>query len=123
MAAVSNSTGPWRALALAAAIVLLDASLTFSNVWPTPAVRWGGELSVELAACLLVMAAVSRRFGPPSRAALRALAALWVLLAIGRYADVTAPALYGRQFNPYWDVRHLSAVAAMLARAASSWRV
>ena len=42
---------------------------------------------------------------------------------IGRYAEVTAPALYGRPVNLYWDSRHVSAVAAMLARAASMWRL
>ncbi len=109
---------------LAVALVLLDLSLTFSNIWPTPAVGWRGELSVEVAACLLVMA-IAARFGTPgapgalSRAVLRTLAPLWVLLVLGRYAAVTAPALYGRDINLYWDVRHVSAVAAMLARAAS----
>ena len=123
LTAVSDRAGRWRWVALAAALVLLDASITFSNVWPTPAVRWGGELSIELAVCLFLMAVASRRFGPPARVVIRGLAALWVILMIGRYAEVTAPALYGREINLYWDVRHVSAVAAMLARAASSWLV
>jgi hypothetical protein len=42
---------------------------------------------------------------------------------IGRYAEVTAPALYGRPVNLYWDARHVSAVAAMLLRVASTGRV
>ena len=37
-----------RYLTLAAALLLLNASLTFSNVWPTPAFWWAGELSIEL---------------------------------------------------------------------------
>jgi hypothetical protein len=123
MTGVSNSVARWRAVALAAALLVLDGSLSFSNIWPTPAVRWQGELSVELAVCLFVMAVIGHRHGPPSRAVMRGVAALWVLLVIGRYADVTAPALYGRGINPYWDLRHVSAVAAMLARAASSWLV
>ena len=45
------------------------------------------------------------------------------MLIIGRYADVTAPALYGREINLYWDLRHVSAVAAMLARVASLWQL
>ncbi len=38
-----------RGLAAAAAIALLNASLAFQNVWPTPAIRWAGEFSVECA--------------------------------------------------------------------------
>ena len=112
-----------RWMTLAAALVLLDVSLTFQNVWPTPAIRWTGALSVELAACLLVLLVASRRFGRPTRSALGWLGAAWVVLVIGRYADVTAPALYGRDVNLYWDLRHMSAVASMLARAAPLWLV
>jgi hypothetical protein len=119
MAGESNRSGRWRWAVLAAALVVLDASLTFNNLWPTPGVSWRGELSVELAACVLAMAIASRWLGPPSRALLGFVTALWVLLVAGRYAEVTAPALYGRQINLYWDVRHVSAVAAMLVRVAS----
>ncbi len=101
---------------------LLDASLAFKNVWPTPAIRWQGALSVELAVCVLGMAIVQRLSGSLSSRALRWLGAAWVMLVIGRYADVTAPALYGRPINLFWDLRHVSAVAAMLVRVAS-WRI
>jgi hypothetical protein len=107
-----------RLVALIAALVLLNASLAFHNVWPTPAIRWDGELSIELAACVLILIAARRWLGAPSRGALRWLAALWVLLTIGHYADVTAPALYGRDINLYWDLRYMPDVAAMVVRAA-----
>jgi hypothetical protein len=110
-------------IALAAALMLLNASLSFQNVWPTPAIRWQGELSVELAACLLVLVVAHRRFGPPSRATLRWIAALWVPLVVGHYAEVTAPALYGRDINLYWDLRYMPDVAALVARAAPLWLV
>jgi hypothetical protein len=107
---------------LIAALVVLDASLAFKNVWPTPAIRWQGALSVELAVCVLAMALAYPRFGSLSRRTLAWLGAIWVALVIVRYADVTAPALYGRPVNLFWDMRHVSAVAAMLARVAS-WRL
>jgi hypothetical protein len=117
------STGVRRGLAAAAAIALLNASLSFRNVWPTPAIRWAGELSIECALFLLMLLAAKRWFGGPSRAAVRGLAAAWVVLVLGHYADVTTPALYGRDINLYWDVRYMPDVAAMIAHAAPLWLI
>lgn len=108
---------------LVAALVLLDASLTFKNVWPTPFVSWHGDVSLELAAVLLVMAAAITPSRPLSGALARALTSFWMLLLIGRYVDVTAPALYGREINLYWDLRYVPDVGAMLAKAAPAWLV
>jgi len=108
--------------ALAAALALLDASLSFHNVWPTPAIAWRGELSVELAALLLILAAwrwVSDR--PVTAGLLRLLTVIWLLLVIGHYADVTTPALYGRDINLYWDVRYMPDVAAMITTTVPAW--
>ena len=119
-----RSANRWRRWAgLALALVFLDVSLTFQNVWPTPAIRWNGELSLDLAACLLVLVALSRWARPPSRALMSGLSAFWVVLVIGRYAQVTAPALYGRDINLYWDLQFVPDVAALLARAAPLWLV
>jgi sulfatase-like protein len=59
--------------------------------------------------------------GQPATPALTLLSVAWLLLVIGRYADVTAQALYGREINLYWDLRFMPDVAAMLARAAPVW--
>jgi hypothetical protein len=104
----------------AAALLLLNASLTFGNVWPTPKIRWETALSVELAVCVLLLAVAHRRAESLAR---RVLPTLWVLLVAGHYLDVTAPGLYGRDFNLYWDSRHLGNVAAMLARAVPAWQI
>jgi hypothetical protein len=106
--------------ALAAALVLLNASLTFGNVWPTPKIRWENALSVELAVCVLLLALFHRRAATLTR---RLVPTLWVLLVAGHYLDVTTPGLYGRDFNLYWDSQHLGNVTAMLARAVPSWQV
>jgi hypothetical protein len=105
-------------LALALSLVVLNASLAFENVWPTPKIAWGHALSLELAACVLILAVLGRRASILAR---RGLPALWVALVAGHYLDVTAPGLYGREFNVYWDSQHLGNVAAMLARAAPWW--
>src|SRR5215510_13972499 len=109
-------------MVLCAALVLLDASLTFENVWPTPAVRWHGALSVELAVAVLAAAIVSRRGRPPSPV-LTWVSAVWTALVIGHYAEVTAPALYGRDINLYWDLRFVPDVAAMVTKVASWWLI
>jgi hypothetical protein len=118
--ALQTSSG-WRTWpTLAAGLVLLNASLTFENVWPTPKIAWGHALSLELAACVLLLA-VAHRWA--SRLARSLLPALWVVLVAGHYLDVTAPGLYGREFNLYWDAQHLGNVAAMLAAAAPWWLI
>src|SRR4051812_43344347 len=100
MTEVSNWTS-WRWASLLLALLVLNASLTFHNWWPTPAVRWNGDLSVEAAAAVGMLLIAFSRARRPTRRVLRWLAFLWVALVISRYADVTTPALYGRQVNLY----------------------
>src|SRR5262245_21161455 len=108
---------------LAGALALLNTSLTFENVWPTLSVQLSAGLSIELAICVLAVLAAVRWWRVPSPVALRILAACWVILVIGRYEDVTARSLYGRDINVYWDVRYLPSVAGMLSSAAKPWLV
>jgi hypothetical protein len=108
---------------LAAALALLNLSLTFVNVWPTLFVRLTGEVSVEAALLVLVMVVIRARIGPPPPIVLRMLGVLWVLLVVGRYADVTSRSLYGRDINLYWDVRYMPDVGSMLAAVAEPWMV
>src|SRR5581483_399236 len=104
-------------------IVLLDASLSFENIWPTPAIWWKGALSIELAACLLLLAAAVRLAGRPSRRLLRWLTVAWLVLVVGHYVDVTTPALYGREVNLYWDLRFIPDVAGMVTHVTRPWLV
>jgi hypothetical protein len=111
----------WRAWpTLVVSLFILNASLTFENVWPTLKIRWGSALSLELAACVLLLVVAHRWAGWMAR---RILPAIWVVLIAGHYLDVTAPGLYGREFNLYWDSQHLGNVAAMLGRAAPWWLI
>ena len=111
-----------RWVPLAFALVFLNAALTFGNVWPTPAIRWQTQLSVELALAILAVAAGARSVRARNIAA-AVLGAGWMLLILGRYAEVTAPALYGRDVNLYWDLRLMPDVASMIARVASWWQI
>ena len=113
-----------RTLLFAAALLLLDVSVTFENVWPTPRVWWEGGVSIELAVCLLVMAIAGwRRRQPPSAKTIAWLSAAWTALVFGRYTDVTAPALYGREINMYWDAQYMPDVAAMITRVTPLWLI
>ncbi len=139
---------PWpsrlRFAGLAAALFLLNASLTFESAWPTPGIRWRGALSIELVAFVLLLMAARPWLGAPSRppgpaeaghdfrldvasgfsrTVMRWVAALWLVLVIGRYAEVTAAALYGRDINLFWDLRFVPDVVALLARPERLWVV
>src|SRR5690606_7902964 len=107
-----------RRAALTLALFLLTVSLSFHNVWPTVLVTWRFELSLEitvLVAGLALWLELGRTVG---RGALTAIALVLLVLCLGRYAEVTAPALYGRPVNLYWDAQHVPKVIAMLAHAA-----
>ena len=110
-------------VALAAALLVLNAALTFGNVWPTLWILPRPELSLELAVLLLVLVAWTSFVRPPGKIALTLLTLLFLAFVLGRYAEVTAPALYGRPVNLYWDSQHLPKVAAMLAEVGPWWLV
>ncbi|MQA31535.1 MAG: sulfatase-like hydrolase/transferase [Luteitalea sp.] len=121
--ALATLTGSRRVPTLILALVVLNASLTFENLWPTPWVRLGSSISVELAALLLIVCGVAWRIGQVSPNASRALAGIWFLLVVGRYAQVTVPALYGQEVNLYWDLRYVPDVIGMGVRVAPVWLV
>ncbi len=105
------------------AVCLLNLALTFQNIWPTPWIRPTAELSAEIAGFLLILALSAEWRGPLGRRSMKIATAALFLLVLGRYADVTAPALFGRRMNLYWDVPYLPDVAAMLVAAAPPWKV
>jgi hypothetical protein len=118
-----NASSIKRSLGTVLALLLLNAALSFENIWPTPAVRWAGEVSVELAVLVLLLALLNAWRGATSPRVLGVFAAVIVLFALGRYAEVTAPALYGRPVNLYWDLPNIGSVIGMVARAAPTWIV
>jgi hypothetical protein len=109
-------------MALAAAIFLLNASLSFESAWPTPGIVWRGALSIELAVLLLGIALVRTRWTAPPRF-LGWLAGVWLALVVGHYAIVSATSLYGRDINLFWDLRFVPDVFALLARPERAWVV
>lgn len=108
---------------LAAALLLLNLSLTFQNVWPTPVITWRGDLSLELAATVLALAILGPRIRAASPRWLAIATGIWMLLILGRYAEVTASALFGRDINLYWDLRFVPDVIALFVRVMPVWTV
>ncbi|MEX2616261.1 MAG: sulfatase-like hydrolase/transferase [Alphaproteobacteria bacterium] len=108
---------------LAAGAAFLNVLLTLQNVWPTPWVRSTPEISIEIVILLCAFAVVTEFRGLPGRTARWAVSAALLLLVIGRYADITAPALFGRPIDLYWDAQHLPAVVAMIMESAPAWQV
>ncbi|MCC7125719.1 MAG: sulfatase-like hydrolase/transferase [Acidobacteria bacterium] len=112
----SRPTRPaWRsAMQLAAALALLNVSVTIVSVWPTLAVRPSRLLSVDLALLVLALVAI----GGAGRIARRWLAAVWVILVFARYVDISVRSLYGRGVNLYFDLTLVPDVGAMFAYVA-----
>ncbi|CDH44483.1 putative Sulfatase [Candidatus Contendobacter odensis Run_B_J11] len=105
------------------ALFILNSALTFQNRWPTVGVRWVPELSIELALLLLVLVLIAAWRGAPGRRLRCAVLVGYVILTLGRYLDVTAPALMGRSINLYWDSPHLPQVAALFLDQVAGWQV
>lgn len=101
-------------------IVGLNLALAFQNVWPTLWVRTTVEIAAELLVILLLLAAWGECRGAVPRWLYRTAIAVVGLLILGRYADVTAHALFGRPMNLYFDLAHLPNVMAMTAEARST---
>ena len=123
MNGVSNRAVAINAATVAGALLLLNVSIAFTNVWPTPFIHWRGELSGELGLFCLVVALAAAVGWRASQRWVRWMTVAWMVLVIGRYADVTVQSLFGREINLYWDSRHFSAVGAMLAVVARPWVV
>lgn len=111
------------ALKALAALLFLNAALSFDNWWPTPAVVPDHRLAPEFVALWLVLLVAVRYLGEPSRRLTTALALGYLLLVIGRYLDVTAPALFGRPVNLYWDVGQIPRFLSVASQHLEPWQI
>lgn len=92
---------------LVLALIFLNSTLCFSAIWPTVYVLPNVGISPEFLCLVMLLAAWVALFGKPSLKALGVLAAIYLLMAVGRYADVVVPNLLGRPVNLYWDIPEL----------------
>jgi hypothetical protein len=115
-------TAAWL-LRFAAAFWLLNLLLSFENRWPGLGVLYMPRLSFELClAVLALMGWVAWRGGVSARAA-SVLAVGALLCGALRYIDVTAPAVFGRPLNLYWDGRHATEALALALQSVPGWQI
>ena len=119
---VERTTFTWASAAKGAvALVILNSLLSFGPWWPTPGVVFQARLSPELVAIWLFLLWLVARYRTPSRRTLWILSAFVLLLIVGRYADVTAPSLFGRPINLYWDLPQLPRFLWVSAKSHPLW--
>ena len=87
-----------------AAILVLNACLSFSTLWPTPFVVLDARVAPEFIGLWVTVLLLIQWRGQLGARWLSAISAAYLLLVLGRYADVTVPALFGRPINAYWDI-------------------
>lgn len=111
-----------RKLLVGAAVLLfLNTLLSFENRWPTPAIQFDLRLAPEFVAVWVLLWIITGRSTAPGRTAFMVITVLYLLLILGRYGDVTVPALFGRPLNLYWDGHQIPTVLAVLARKLPWW--
>lgn len=110
-------------MAALAALLLLNTLLSLRNWWPTPGVLPNLRLSPEAVALWCAALLVAAWRGAPSRRVVTLFALAIALLALGRYANVTVPTLFGRPVNLYWDGLQIPRFLWVTARDAPAWAV
>ncbi|TNF62165.1 MAG: hypothetical protein EP306_04255 [Burkholderiales bacterium] len=108
-------------LAALAALALLNTALSLRNWWPTPAVLPDHRLSPEFVGLWLVVLGAVAWWGRLSGRAVTALSVLFMVLLLGRYANVTVPTLFGRPVNLYWDGQQIPRFLWVSARDHPWW--
>jgi hypothetical protein len=103
------------------ALIFLNSTLCFSAIWPTVYVLPKLGISPEFVCLLMVLAAWTALLGKPSLKALGVMAAIYLLMAFGRYADVAVPNLLGRPVNLYWDIPELPRFLWVSAQGLPVW--
>ena len=119
-AAMANTS--WLRLGAAVlALLVLNTLLSFGPVWPTPGIVPQARLAPEMVGLWLLLLWLATRPVVPSGRTLWWLSTLVLVLVLGRYADVTAPSLFGRPVSLYWDVPQIPRFLWVSARSHPWW--
>jgi hypothetical protein len=103
------------------ALFLLNAVMSMTNLWPTPFVKLDSRLAPEfvlLWVAILLIVWRSKQLAPNW---LLGLTLAYMLFVAGRYFDTTAPALFGRDINLYWDGLQIPRVLWVTLKSYPLW--
>ena len=108
------------------ALFTLNSLLAMTNWWPTPYVKLDGRIAPEFIYVwcgillweFLVQRGVVRAM---SGVVITLLSLFYFALAFGRYVDTTAPALFGRAVNLYWDGWQVPRLLWVMAKNQPLW--
>ena len=103
------------------ALFVLNAALSMTNWWPTPFVQLDKRLAPEFVLLWGVILGWVAWRGVLSRTAIGVLTTAYLLLVVGRYFDTTAPALFGRDINLYWDALQIPRVVWVSLKSYPVW--
>ena len=92
-----------------------------TNWWPTPFVQLDKRLAPEFVLLWVVILVLVRLAGQLTPQRATALAVIYLLLVFGRYFDTTAPALFGRDINLYWDGQQIPRVVWVSLKSYPLW--
>lgn len=103
-------------------MLLLNLALSFDNWWPTFWIKPDARLAPEFVLLWVVLLVAVGFRGRAPQALVGGLAAVYFVYVLGRYADVTAPALFGREINLYWDGAQLPRFLWVTAQDLPLWQ-
>jgi hypothetical protein len=110
-----------RILQSVAALLMLNAFLSMTNWWPTPFVQLDKRIAPEFVLLWVIILLLVWLRGHLSRRAAVGLTLAYMLLVTGRYFDTTAPALFGRDINLYWDAMQIPRVLWVSLKSYPAW--
>jgi len=108
---------------VAAALLLLNFLTSFENVWPTPLIKPDARIGPEFVGLWVLLLAWVALFKRVGAFPLAMLTGLYMAVVIGRYADVTVPALFGRELNLYWDGNQIPKFLEVASQALAGWQI
>jgi hypothetical protein len=103
------------------ALFLLNAVMSMTNLWPTPFVKLDSRLAPEFVLLWVTILLVVWRSKKLSSTWLTGLTLVYMLFVAGRYFDTTAPALFGRNINLYWDGLQIPRVLWVTLKSYPLW--